>query len=122
VLFTRTTTAMPAGSRNADIWVVAADGSTPSKPFITSPKSENSPRWLPDGSVAFISSRDGAPQVYVADSGGAKARAVTRLSGGVQPPFVVSPDGKKVAFVSDVFPSCADEACNKRMRDAVEIR
>src|ERR1043166_8800163 len=34
VLFTRTTTAMPAGTRNADIWVVAADGSTPSRAFI----------------------------------------------------------------------------------------
>ena len=120
VLFTRTTTIMPAGSRNSDIWVVAADGSTPSRPFIAGPKSENSPRFLPNGSVAFISSRDGAPQVYVADALGANPRAITKLSGGVQPPFIVSPDGKLVAFVSDVFPSCADEACNRKMRDAAD--
>jgi dipeptidyl aminopeptidase/acylaminoacyl peptidase len=120
VLFTRTTTAMPAGTRNADIWVVAADGATSSKPFIAGPKSDNSARFLPDGSVAFVSSRDGAPQVYVADANGLNPRAVTKLSGGVQPPFIVSPDGKKVTFVSDVYPSCADEACNKRMRDAAD--
>jgi len=120
VLFTRTTTAMPAGARNADIWLVAADGATPSRPFIVSPKSDNSPRFLPNGSVAFISSRGGAPQVYVADAGGKNPRAITKLSGGVQPPFIVSPDGKQVAFVSDVYPSCADEACNQRTRDAAE--
>ena len=120
MLFTRTTTAMPAGTRNADIWVVSADGATPSKPFISGPKSDNSARFLPSGSVAFISSRDGAPQVYVADADGMNPKAVTKLSGGVQPPFIVSPDGKLVAFVSDVYPSCADEACNKRMRDAAD--
>ncbi len=121
VLFTRTTTAMPAGTRNSDIWVVPADGSAPPKPFIEGPKSDNSPRFVPGASrVAFISSRDGAPQVYIADAEGKNPRAITKLSGGVQPPLIVSPDGKLVAFVSDVYPACADEACNKRTRDAEE--
>ena len=33
---------------------------------------------------------------------------------GAQPPLVFSPDGAKVAFVSDVYPECRDEACNKQ--------
>ena len=121
VLFTRTTTAMPAGTRNSDIWVVPADGSAPPTPFIEGPKSDNSPRFVPGASrVAFISSRDGAPQVYITDAEGKNPRAITKLSGGVQPPLIVSPDGKLVAFVSDVYPACPDEACNKRTRDAEE--
>jgi dipeptidyl aminopeptidase/acylaminoacyl peptidase len=120
VLFTRTTTDLSSGKRNTDIWMVAADGSAPPKPFIESPKSDDSPRFLPSGRVAFISSRDGAPQVYVADAMGANAKAITHLSAGAQGPLVVSPDGKAVAFVSDVFPSCADEACNARMSEAAD--
>ena len=121
VLYVRTVTTMPAATRNADIWVVPADGSAPPRPFVEGPRSDNSPRFLAGGTrVAFISSRDGASQVYVADADGRNAKAITNLSGGVQPPFIVSLDGKLVAFVSDVNPACADEACNKRMRDAAE--
>lgn len=120
VLFVRTTTSMPAGSRNADIWMVPSDGSAPPKPFIESPKSDNSPRFVTGGRVAFISSRSGAPEVFVADAEGKNARQVTKLSGGVQPPLIVSPDGRFAAFVSDVYPSCTDEACNAKMRDAEE--
>ena len=120
VLYVRTTTDLSSGKRNSDIWMVRADGSAAPAPFIASPKSDDSPRFLADGRVAFISTRDGAPQVYVADAGGANIRAVTHLSAGVQPPLVISPDGTMVAFVSDVFPTCADEACNTRMREAAE--
>jgi dipeptidyl aminopeptidase/acylaminoacyl peptidase len=118
VLYVRTTTSLQTGTRNADIWVVPADGTAPAKAFIESPKSDNSPRFLPGGRVAFMSSRDRAPQVYVADADGKNSKALTKLAAGVQPPFLVSPDGKLVAFVSDVDPSCTDEACNARMIDA----
>jgi dipeptidyl aminopeptidase/acylaminoacyl peptidase len=118
VIFTRTTTALATGQRNADVWVVPADGSAPAAMLIGGPKSENTARFLPDGHIAFLSSRDGEMQVYVADADGQNARAVTALSGGVQPPLVVSPDGKMVAFVSDAYPDCANEACNKNAREA----
>jgi dipeptidyl aminopeptidase/acylaminoacyl peptidase len=118
VLFTRTTTALATGQRNADLWAVPADGSAPATMLIGGPKSENTARFLPDGHIAFLSSRDGEMQVYVADADGQNARAVTALSGGVQPPLVVSPDGKMVAFVSDAYPDCANEACNKSAREA----
>ena len=112
VLFVRTTTDLPSGKRNSDIWIVPADGSAAPKPFIQGPKSDDSPRFLSSGRVAFISARHGAPQVYTADAGGRNVKAITHVSAGVQPPLVVSPDGQTVAFVSDVFPSCTNEACN----------
>src|SRR6059036_1050006 len=71
VMFTRTTTALDSGRRNADIWSVPADGSAPSNELIGGDKTENSPRFTPDGRhIAFISNRDGAAQVYLADAGG----------------------------------------------------
>jgi dipeptidyl aminopeptidase/acylaminoacyl peptidase len=118
VLFVRTTTDLSVGKRNSDIWMVAADGSAPPKPLIKSPKSDDSPRFLPGGRIAFISARHGTPQVYIANADGMNVKAVTHVSAGVQPPLVVSPDGKRVAFVSDAFPSCKTEACNAGLRDS----
>jgi len=121
VLYVRTTTDGKTGKRNADIWSVPADGSASPKEFIGGDAADNTPRYSTDGKhVAFISSRDGAPQVYVADADGASARKVTALSMGVQPPLVFSADGNHVAFVSDVYPECTDEACNKRKNDEAE--
>src|SRR4051812_21987367 len=74
VAFTRTTTDVATGKRNTDIWVVAADGASPPKALIATDKTENTPRWLPDGRLAFISNRDGEMQVYVADAGGGNVR------------------------------------------------
>src|SRR6478735_1572505 len=73
VLFVRTTTDLKSGDRNADIWTVPADGSGPAKELIAGNKSDNTPRFSPDGgSIAFISTRDGTPQVFVADAKGGK--------------------------------------------------
>ena len=119
VLFVRTTTDLSSGKRNSDIWAVPADGSASAQPFIESPKADDTPRFLRGGRVAFFSSRDGTPQVYTADADGTNVKAVTHLSAGAQGPLVVSADGRMVAFVSDVFPSCADEACNARTSDSV---
>jgi dipeptidyl aminopeptidase/acylaminoacyl peptidase len=120
VLFTRTTTDLASGKRNSDIWMVPVDGSAAPKAFIESPKGDDTPRYMSNGRVAFISSRGGTSQVYVADADGTNAKAVTHLAAGAQGPLVVSPDGKMVAFVSDVFPNCADEACNARMLDSAD--
>jgi dipeptidyl aminopeptidase/acylaminoacyl peptidase len=120
VAYLRTTTDVKSGRRNADIWMVAADGGEP-RELVGGEKSENTPRWSPDGRrLAFISTRDGAAQVYVADAGGASVRKITDLSMGVLPPLVFSPDGTRVAFVSDVYPDCQDEACNKQRKEAAD--
>jgi dipeptidyl aminopeptidase/acylaminoacyl peptidase len=123
VAFVRTTTDLTAGRRNGDIWVTptsGADGLSLSKALVAGEKAENTPRWSPDGkSIAFISTRDGDPQVYLADAPNAtNIRKITNVSGGVQPPLVFSPDSTMVAFVADVYPDCKDDACNRQRRDA----
>ena len=103
VVYVRTTTDVATGTRNADIWSVPADGSGAPKLVIGGDKTENTPRWSPDGkSIAFISNRDGAMQIYLADAGGGNVRQVTKIAAGAQPPMVFSPDSSMLAFVSDV--------------------
>jgi dipeptidyl aminopeptidase/acylaminoacyl peptidase len=121
VAFVRTTTDLTLGKRNADVWIVPADGSAPPRPLTRSEKTDNAPRFSPDGrTLAFVSARSGAPQVYLLDLSGGEPRKLTDLPAGVQDPLVFSPDGKKLAFVSDVFPDCADEACNRKRREEEE--
>lgn len=103
VAYVRTTTDPASLKRNSDIWVVASDGSGAPKLLVGGEKTENTPRWAPDGRhIAFISTRDGASQIYVADSDGRGIRRITNVDGGVQPPLVFSPDGATLAFVADV--------------------
>ncbi len=121
VAFVRTTTDLKTGERNADIWTVPADGSGAAKELIAASKSDNTPRFSPDGrTLAFISTREGAPQLFVADASGSNVRKITNLTMGVQPPLVFSGDGSRVAFVSDVYPECTDEACNKRKSEEAD--
>ena len=120
VFYVKTTTDLAAGKRNADIWSVKAEGGYPVQ-ITRDPKADSTPRLSPDGQkLAFISTRGGAPQVYVLDLSGGEARKLTSLSTGVQSPLVWSGDGKKLAFVSDVYPECADDACNQKKADEAE--
>ena len=121
VAFVRTTTDPASGKRNADIWIAPADQVGATKPLIAGDKSETTPRWSPDGrQLAFIATRDGDPQVYLAGADGSNVRKITDVSGGVQPPLVFSPDGTMVAFVADVYPECKDDACNRQRREAAD--
>jgi dipeptidyl aminopeptidase/acylaminoacyl peptidase len=118
VAFVKTVTDPVTLGRNADIWVLPADGSAPPRPLTRNEKSDTAPRFSPDGrTLAFLSTRSGSAQVHVLDLAGGEARKVTDVPGGVQTPLVVSPDGKSIAFVADVDPSCADEACNRKKAD-----
>ncbi len=121
VAFVRTETDPKTLKRNAQIWLVPADASAPPRPLTRNEASDTAPRFSPDGkTLAFVSTRSGSAQVWVLDLSGGEARRVTDLPGGVDAPLVFSPDGKRLAFVADVFPDCADEACNRKRFDVAE--
>ena len=64
------------------IWLVSTNGGN-AQQFITSDKNDDNPRWSPDGSkIAFTSTREGAPQIFIANADGSNARKVSDVPEG----------------------------------------
>ncbi len=88
--------------------------------LISSNRNDDTPRWSADGKwIAFLSSRDGAPQIYVAGADGSNPRKVTNVPLGVAD-FTWSPDGKSFAFSTEVYPECADLKCTAQKAEAAD--
>jgi dipeptidyl aminopeptidase/acylaminoacyl peptidase len=69
------------------------------RPLTFSGKSDGSPRWSPDGaSIAFVSDRDGAPQLYRLSMRGGDAEKLTDRKEAVGA-FRWSPDGTRIALL-----------------------
>lgn len=101
------------------IWLVPTSGGE-AREFIASDKNDDTPRWSSDGArIAFLSTRDGAPQIYVANADGSGVRKVTNVPEGVAD-FLWSPDGRMLAFVTDVYPECQDLKCVEEKSAAAE--
>ena len=107
---------------NSDIWLIPKTGGTP-RQLTTSEKSDDRPRWSPDGTtIAFLSSRDGAPQIYTIAVSGGEAQKLTSMQNGVGN-HLWSPDGTSLIFISDVYPDCytgewsKDKECNENKDD-----
>ena len=117
--FVRTTTNEQTGRRNADIWVVPGGwlGAAAGCSF-GGESSELTPTCSPDSKrIAFVSTRGGAPQVFDRAGATAASRGKSRSwRWACRRRSLFSPDGARVAFVSDVYPECPDEACNARTR------
>ena len=125
VAYVVTDVSLEKNSRTNHIWLVPTAGGEPVA-VARSEKAEDTPRWSPDGKkLAFVSTRDGASQVWVVDMGPAgsvgepkKVTSIATEASGVR----WSPDGKWILFTSDVYPECADAACNARRLKEFEGR
>ncbi len=97
------------------IYTVGVDGGNP-RQVTKGNASHSSPRWSPDGKhIAYVT----GGQIWVMEDDGDDAKQVTRLSTGAGNPGW-SPDGKWIAFVSEVYPECTSDACNKGEEDKAE--
>ena len=104
-----------ANRSRTQIFVVAASGGE-ARQLTDGNASSTSPRWSPDGRrLAFVT----GSQVWTMNPDGTDRKQVTNISTGAGDP-VWSPDGKWIAFASDVYPDCADDACNKRRDEEAE--
>ena len=116
VAFTVETPDVAANTKHKQIWLVAVDGSTPRA--LTSEGNNDTPRWAPDSkSLAFVSSRGGSSQIWLMQADGSQQHALTTIASEASG-VVWTPDGKNLLFLSEVYPECKDEACNKSRLDA----
>jgi dipeptidyl aminopeptidase/acylaminoacyl peptidase len=121
--FTAVDVNLDENTRKPHLWIVPVNGGEARRLTPATGAGEDRVRFSPDGKrVMFESSRDGGSQIWVQDfdsAGGAltgeprKATSIsTEASGGLW-----SPDGKSILFVSEVYPDCKDDACNKQRDD-----
>ena len=87
---------------DTDIWMTSWDG-TQTVRVTSSPESEGTPRWSPDGRyLAFVSGRQEGKggQVWLLDRRGGEAQRLTMIKGGLSE-FAWSPDSKRLVLVLD---------------------
>jgi dipeptidyl aminopeptidase/acylaminoacyl peptidase len=106
VAYTQTSYDLTAFKSKTGIWVVPVAGGDPVAYTSGASGSSNSPAWSPDGKqLAFVSTRDGSPQIYLMPAGGGAARKISAVETGVSGPLVWSRDGSRVLFTSSVAPA-----------------
>ena len=101
------------------IWLIGTGGGEP-RQLTNGEGSDTRPRWSPNGdSIAFISTRGGKSQVWIIPVHGGEARQLTSLSTEADG-VTWARKGDALLFTSDVYPDCADDACNKKRLEETE--
>jgi dipeptidyl aminopeptidase/acylaminoacyl peptidase len=117
VAFAVQTVDLDKNTKPSQIYVVPTQGGSPRQLTAEGTLNER-PRWSSDSKqLYFVSNRTGSSQVWVMSADGSNPHQITKFAaeaGGI----LVSPDGKKIVFLSSVYPECgADDACNQRSLD-----
>lgn len=112
----------------SDVFAITDTGAEPAQ-LTRSPRSDNTPRWSPDGRcLAFYSDReeDGQRQVYLLPADGGEACRLTSVRGTLPGPRSLNPlkwfpDGKSLAFQMIDAPGEDEREASDAGRDAIEF-
>lgn len=85
---------------NAELWLLELNDNGLRR-LTETPFGEFNPRWINDNLIAYLSTESGSPQLWEMKPDGTGKRQISDVQNGMNG-FVISPDGKKIAFASDV--------------------
>lgn len=126
VAYVVTTVDLAGNKSSSNLWLAATDRKTPPRQLTTTTKKDRHPRWNPEGTrILFESNRGGTNQLWVIDLAGGEAQQVTTISTSAST-GIWSPDSKKLAFVSSVYPEFStlpyaeSDKKNKEKLEAIE--
>lgn len=117
ITFSVTTIDTVNNTKPTHVYVVPVNGGAP-RQLTREGTANGRPRWSPDSRLIFFTSnRGGSSQIWSMNADGSDQKRITNLSTEVSG-HLVSPDGRKLVFLSSVYPECgADEGCNFRKLD-----
>jgi dipeptidyl aminopeptidase/acylaminoacyl peptidase len=120
VVFTKKTNDLDSNTSETHLWIMGGDGSA-IKQLTDGSSDEWHPRWSPDGrTIYFLSdSEEEGTQIWSVPAVGGEVERMTLLSTNISE-FECAPSGKSLMLVSNVFPDCHNDSCNKARLDEIE--
>ncbi len=122
VVFSAQDVNLAENKKTPHVWIVALAGGEAVQ-LTSGQAGEDRPRFSPDGKrLAYVSAVDGSSQIWTVEFDAAtgklagEPKKITNISTEADGE-IWSPDGSSILFVSQVYPDCKDDACNKARDD-----
>lgn len=101
VAYTVTRYSLSENKGNTDIWVVPVAGGA-ARQLTTTPTSESTLNWRPDGKLTFLSGEGGSDQLYVINADGSGKQKLSEFADEGLANLKYAPTGKFILYTQDV--------------------